>query len=72
MTQSDIKVPTQPVTVQIGGVNAAVVSATTAPGAIAGLFQVNAIVPANAPAGAVPVVIQIGGASSQPATIFVQ
>ena len=43
-----------------------------APGYI-GLYQINAHVPANAPAGdVVPVVISIGGANSNAVTIAVQ
>jgi uncharacterized protein (TIGR03437 family) len=67
VTESDMKSPTQNVTVQIGGVNAQVVWATTAPGAIAGLFQVNAVVPAGSPTGSVPVVVRIGSVASQSA-----
>jgi uncharacterized protein (TIGR03437 family) len=73
VTSSDTKTPAQAVTVQIGGLDAKVVSATTAPNAVAGLFQVNALVPAGVPPGAVPVVVRIGGASSQAtATLSVQ
>jgi len=67
------KNPTQDVTVQIGGVDAKVVSGTTAPYAIAGLFQVKAVVPAGSPSGSVPVLVRIGTASSQStATVSVQ
>jgi uncharacterized protein (TIGR03437 family) len=59
--------PTQTVTVQIGGAQATVVSATTAPDEIAGMFQVNAMVPADSPIGSVFVLVRIGGVSSQPA-----
>jgi uncharacterized protein (TIGR03437 family) len=73
MTGLETKKPTQDVSVQIGGVDAKVVSATTAPYAIAGLFQVNAEVPAGSPSGSVPVLVRIGNASSQStATISVQ
>jgi uncharacterized protein (TIGR03437 family) len=67
VTQLDIKTPTQPVSVQIGGVDAKVVSATTAPEAIAGLFQVNAMVPPGIPSGSVSVKVRIGEAVSQSA-----
>ncbi len=57
--------PQQPVTVTIGGQTAAVVYAGAAPGAIAGLLQVNARIPANVTVGnAVPVVIRVGNAAS--------
>ena len=69
----DPKNPTQAVTVQIGGVDAKVYSATAAPVAIAGLFQVNAVVPADSPIGSVQVLVRIGNASSQSAaTLSVQ
>jgi uncharacterized protein (TIGR03437 family) len=56
----------QPVTVTIGGISAQVPYAGGAPGAVAGLTQVNAVVPANAPTGAnVSVVIRIGTWQSQ-------
>ena len=57
---------TQPVTVTIGGLNAQVVYAGGAPGEIAGLTQINAIVPAGVtPGRAAPVVVQIGTFQSQ-------
>jgi len=58
--------PVAPVTVDIGGLPAAVQYAGAAPGNIPGLFQVNAVVPANvAPGDAVPVHVKIGGQTSQ-------
>jgi uncharacterized protein (TIGR03437 family) len=58
--------PQLPVSVLIGGRQAQVLYAGSAPGFVAGAFQVNAAVPADAPSGpAVPVVITVGGASSQ-------
>lgn len=63
---------TTPATVTIGGQPARVDFAGLAPGFV-GLYQVNAEVPTNAAAGdAVPVVISIGGASSNTVTIAVQ
>ncbi len=53
------------VTVSIGGLDAAVAYAGAAPGAVAGLMQVNATIPATVTAGAVPVTITCGGAPSQ-------
>ena len=59
-------------TVTIGGVPASVSFSGLAPGYF-GLYQVNAQVPANAPTGnAVPVVLTIGGVSSNTVTIAVQ
>jgi uncharacterized protein (TIGR03437 family) len=50
---------TQP-TVQIGGKDAKVQYAGLAPGLVAGVIQLNVEVPAGAPAGVVPVTVQIG------------
>lgn len=61
-----------PVTVTIGGKQAAVQFAGLTPGLV-GLYQVNAVVPADAAAGgAVPVVVTTGGVSSPPVTMAVQ
>jgi uncharacterized protein (TIGR03437 family) len=58
--------PTLPCSVTIGGVDAPVQYCGSAPGATAGLLQVNARIPADAPIGsAIPVVITIGKSSSQ-------
>jgi uncharacterized protein (TIGR03437 family) len=59
-------VAAQPVTVTIGGVSAQVVYAGAAPGAIAGLTQIDAVVPSGAPSGpSIPIVVSIGGVPSQ-------
>lgn len=56
----------QPVTVTIGGIQAQVVYAGPAPGLIAGLTQIDAIVPSGVKSGpSVPLVVTIGGVSSQ-------
>jgi len=52
-------------TVTIGGQAATVAYAGNAPGAVQGLYQVNATIPANAASGPVPVVVTIGGVASQ-------
>jgi beta-glucosidase len=58
-------------TVMIGGVPAQVLFSGLAPGTV-GEYQVNAVVPANAPTGnAVPVVISMGGAMSNSVQIAV-
>jgi uncharacterized protein (TIGR03437 family) len=58
--------PVQPVTVAIDGTDAAVHYAGAAPGEVAGLLQVNAVVPASvAPGPAVPLMLKIGGVPSQ-------
>jgi uncharacterized protein (TIGR03437 family) len=57
---------TQPVSVTIGGVDAPVAYKGAAPTAIAGLTQINAVVPQGVtPGPAVPIVLTIGGVSSQ-------
>ena len=51
--------------VTIGGQSATVVFSGAAPGAVQGLYQVNATIPANVASGNQPVVITIGGQASQ-------
>jgi uncharacterized protein (TIGR03437 family) len=53
------------VTVMIGGKSAAVAYAGSVPTAVAGLMQINATVPVDAPTGAVAVVVSCDGAPSQ-------
>ena len=62
--------PTLP-TVTIGGVNATVGFSGLAPG-IVGLYQVNVTVPAGVPSGTQPVVLSIGGVSTQTSQLPVQ
>ena len=63
---------TNPVTVTIGGQNAAVAFAGLAPGFV-GLYQVNVSVPAGLNAGdSVPVVLSTSGQTSPPVTISVR
>jgi len=58
--------PLLPISVWIGGMNASVLYAGAAPGGVAGLLQVNCIVPLTAPTGlTVPIVLVVGTASSQ-------
>ena len=62
-----LPVPVASVTVTIGGMPANVNFAGGAPGTVAGVFQVNAQIPAGVTAGsAVPVVVQVGSSNSQP------
>ena len=65
--------PAAPTAVTIGGQSAAVTYAGGSPGLIAGVLQVNAIVPATANSGAIAIQLTISGASSQQGvTIWVQ
>jgi len=58
--------PVLPVAVKIGGLDATVQHAGSAPGLVAGLLQVNAVVPASiAPGPAVPLMVSVGGVPSQ-------
>jgi uncharacterized protein (TIGR03437 family) len=69
---SPLSYTTNTVTATIGGQPAQVLFAGLAP-TFAGLYQVNAIVPAGVAAGnAVPVVLQVAGQASPPVTIAVK
>ncbi len=57
--------PILPVTLTIGGLPARVISAESEPGAVAGVLQIEAIVPTGVSPGAAAVVITVGTASSQ-------
>ena len=58
--------PVLPVSVSIGGINAPVTYAGTAPTSVEGLFQINAIVPAGTtPGAALPVQVTVGSTESQ-------
>ncbi len=66
VTQSNTKTPLLPVTVSIGGVNAVVQYAGSAPESVAGLLQVNAVLPQGIATGpAVPIIVSVGGQPSQ-------
>jgi uncharacterized protein (TIGR03437 family) len=63
--------PLLPVSVTIGGVDAPVQFAGSAPGAVAGLLQVNALLPSNVPVSSqAPIVITVGNVAS-PAGTFI-
>ena len=65
--------PLTPVSVTIGGQTAQVLYAGSSPGLLAGVLEVEVVVPKNAGTGAVPVVITVGSASSQKsATVTLQ
>jgi uncharacterized protein (TIGR03437 family) len=58
--------PVLPVSVTIGGQVAQILYAGGAPGEVAGLMQINVQIPDGVQAGnAVPVVVKVGGVSSQ-------
>lgn len=61
--------PALPVKVRIGGREAAIAYAGGAPGLVAGLMQLNVVIPPEIAAGLVPVELQIGDKSS-PRTVF--
>jgi uncharacterized protein (TIGR03437 family) len=61
-----LPVPDATVKVTIGGQTANVNFAGGAPGAVAGVIQVNAQIPSGITVGAVPVVVQVGTSNSQP------
>jgi uncharacterized protein (TIGR03437 family) len=56
-----------PLSATIAGIPAVVEYAGSAPGLVAGVFQVNLQIPESAPSGFVPVILAIQGVSSQPA-----
>ena len=57
--------PVQPVWVLINGQPANYTYAGEAPGMVAGVMQLNVQIPANAPSGALPIQVSIGGNMSQ-------
>jgi len=66
-------VPTQNVSVTIGGVQATLLYQGAAPYEIAGLLQINAVIPAGlSPSDAAPLVLTVGNAASQTASIAIQ
>lgn len=58
---SDLRKPLLPVTATINGIPAIVQYAGSAPTLVSGALQVNVQIPGNAPSGALPVQLQIGG-----------
>jgi uncharacterized protein (TIGR03118 family) len=69
-----IHAPVLPVSVTIGGQAAQVVFSGSAPGLLAGVLQVEVVIPTAASTGAVPVVLTVGTASTsaQTATIVLK
>ncbi len=69
----DYPLPVLPVAVSIGGQSAHLLYAGAAPGLVAGVMQINAVVPLNAQASSDEVVVTIGGYASPSAiTVAVQ
>ncbi len=65
--------PSGIVTVTIGGVNAELQYAGSAPSTIAGLLQINAVVPAGlAASDTVQLVLSVGGAAGSAGTLAVR
>jgi uncharacterized protein (TIGR03437 family) len=65
LAAAPLPVPVLPVMVSIGGINAPVMYAGGAPGLVAGIVQINAVVPQEVtPDPAVPVAIRVGDAES--------
>jgi uncharacterized protein (TIGR03437 family) len=63
---TDLKTPVLAVKVTIGGQDAVVQYAGSAGASVAGLFQVNAVVPSSvSPGGSVPISVSVGGVPSQ-------
>jgi len=66
ITGGNTKKSVQSVSLTIGGIDAAVISAGSAPNAYAGLFLAKAVVPQNVtPGPAVPIVLTVGSGHSQ-------
>jgi uncharacterized protein (TIGR03437 family) len=64
--------PVFPVTVTVGGIPAFVQYAGGVEGQIAGLLQVNVQIPSGVqPGGYVPVVLQVGSASTTPDAVWI-
>ncbi len=65
LTVAPPPVPILPVRVTIGGVPAVVQSAAEEYGEVAGVLQLNVVVPASVSGNSVPVVVQVGSAEAQ-------
>ncbi|HUA83807.1 MAG TPA: TIGR03118 family protein [Bryobacteraceae bacterium] len=68
VTGEFVRIPTAAVSLMIGGQPATVVYAGSAPGDVAGVMEIEAIIPANASTGAAPVVLTVGSANSPSGT----
>ena len=73
VTGTVLATPLLPVSVQIGGVDAKVLYAGAAPGQVAGVIQINALIPSTATSGsAVPVALTIGQAGPAGVTVAIR
>jgi uncharacterized protein (TIGR03437 family) len=59
-------------TATVGGQTATVQYSGPAPGLVAGVIQVNVVIPSGTASGNIPVTIQVGGVTSQTVTVAVQ
>jgi len=64
-TVSQIPVPLLPVAALINNQPATITFYGEAPGVVAGVMQVDIIIPPNTPSGQIPIVISVGGNASQ-------
>src|SRR5262249_37789750 len=64
-TLQQIPAPLQPVMAVVGNQPATVTFYGEAPGLVAGVLQVNLMIPANTPPGATPLAISVGGNRTQ-------
>lgn len=69
-TLQQIPVPLQPVTALVGNQPAKVTFYGEAPSLVAGVLQVNLVIPPNTPSGAVPLIVSVGGVQSQADVYF--
>ncbi len=60
----------QPVTVQIGGADAEVLYAGSAPGMVSGIFQINVRVPSSVSGSWNQIVVTVAGTSSPQSTAY--
>jgi uncharacterized protein (TIGR03437 family) len=63
--QTPLLLTNAPVTVTIGGIAATVSYAGSAPGLVEGVLQINAVIPASISAGSQPILVTVGGNTSQ-------
>ena len=65
LTGANVSTVVLPVTAQVDGVTAQVLYAGTAPGIVAGVMQVNVMIPSGTRSGNVPITISVNGVASQ-------